>query len=710
MPDLDAFQHGTWLQRIRRAEDSQGKLHETWRRSLKLYNMQYWKEQGYNAQLSDQITPVNYTTTFINTLVAATYSRNPKIFVRARSGERYVKFAETMELLQARDWEENDLKEVLISALIDALITNIGWVENGFIPSVTDNPEPEVAQPEPQGMLDIIQATGNRLLGRQPTPPLAPEGRLDEHQQVGEFFSLRRSPYDVLFPDGFHDYWSMPYLIVRERLRMEDFFNDPRFINKGQAISMVLPESQFKKLSQANFDFRIGLGTSSHVSDQQVIELFTIWDRRSQSTFTLSKGTVVPHIAPHDWPYFSEGFPLIPLQFNQVPDTPEEANAYGFSDVEPITPQVIEKSNIRTDMVDHRRRASIVVFVQKGSSTEDELNNMQHAAPMAIIPVTSLQAIQVSQPIQIPPATLQTESAINSDLDRDSGLQLILADTARTAQFERATVATIAQGNANLKTGYRVDRIEAFARRIARFRAGLFWQYMTKEDVGEIVGFFPDEDQWPTLPSDPELARRRIRRELEFRIEAGSTRPIQDDVLDREQFLRWGSIFQATSPQLFSQIEREFHSTLAKKFREPQIEALVLRATSQEQEQEAQRENQLMLQGHPQSPSACEDHETHLKVHGQLAQQLQQQAGQNGQSDPQTDQLFAILDQHISEHGQLLETRAGATRGGGQGVRQSAAAPSGAETRRMGTPDAASIGGQALNLRAGTGPQGARTA
>ena len=96
--------------------------------------------------------------------------------------------------------------------------------------------------------------------------------------------------------------------------------------------------------------------------------------------------------------------------------------------------------------------------------------------------------------------------------------------------------------------------------------------------IGDIIGQVPSEEEWPELPDDPILARQRVRRELEVRLETGSTRPIQDDVLDREQFIRASAVFQATSPRLFKRIEKQWMAELAKRFRIPSLEALILQA------------------------------------------------------------------------------------------------------------------------------------
>ncbi len=64
-----------------------------------------------------------------------------------------------------------------------------------------------------------------------------------------------------------------------------------------------------------------------------------------------------------------------------------------------------------------------------------------------------------------------------------------------------------------------------------------------------------------------------------------------------------------------------------------------------------------------------------------------------------------LLDAHIQAHEVRLQDLLAGQRSAGQGVRQGAMAPSSAEVSRMGTPDASDVGGQAMNLRRGTGSE-----
>ena len=81
-----------------------------------------------------------------------------------------------------------------------------------------------------------------------------------------------------------------------------------------------------------------------------------------------------------------------------------------------------------------------------------------------------------------------------------------------------------------------------------------------------------------------------------------------------------------------------------------------------------------------------EDHESHIQGH-------QEAAG------------HPLVDQHILAHAQQLQQVAATQKTTGQGVRQSAQAPSAAETRRAGTPAFSDVAGRALNMGAGTGAE-----
>jgi hypothetical protein len=252
-------------------------------------------------------------------------------------------------------------------------------------------------------------------------------------------------------------------------------------------------------------------------------------------------------------------------------------------------------------------------------------------------------------------------------------------------------VANIAQQSSSIKTSYKVDRIESWVKEIGRYQTGIFWQFLSREEVGERLGRVPSEHEWISLPQDVRLAKQWVRDELKLTTEAGSTKPLTVDVLERDNFMNSLAVIQQVAPQLFSQLQRQFVSTLIKKFNEPALEAMVMAAMDQEEQASAMMENQLIMQGMMQVVSPHEDHQTHLMVHQPVAN-------------------TPIGAAHIQAHMVRMEELAGAQKQAGQGVRQQAAAPSAAEvgqkgmTRGMDVQGASlrpSVSGQAAFTRSG---------
>ncbi len=690
MPRLNKDDLNLWKRRLQVDLAAQAVYHDRWKRAIRLFDTSFWDTM--KAQ-NPSIVEVNYSTTFITTLVSAVFARAPRWRIEAKRPGRFYKFAETMTILMEQFKEEAKLKKLATKAVVDASTCNIGWIEQGYFQS-QDNPLPSASQED--GIVERM-STLLRQLGQDPQQreeESAQLGELHEQKRPGSFYLLRRSPWDVIVPEGSYEYESMPYLFVRERMTWEDFIRNPRYKHQDRIGTLALPRSM-RKLdnvktsnfsSVAPFNPKAPSGRIPHDLDRPV-ELFTVWDRRENQVFTMSESSDMPHEDAEGWPYYGEGFPQKPLQFNYVPEIPDERdNFYGFSDIDPIYPQLIEKSDLRTQQTAIRKRAIVKVFVQQGSATESNLEKM--ASPdIELIPVQNINAIQISQPMQIPPAVLQTEDRIDSDLSRDSGMSLLLSDASQQGKVQRATVANLAQQQTTLKTSYKVDAIESWIKQIGLYQVGLYWQFLDVNEVGERLGRLPKQEEWIPLPESTILAKKWIRDELKLSVETGSTKPLNVDVLERDNYMNSLAVIQQVAPNLFAQLQRQFISVLVKKFNEPALEQIVLASMDQEEEQAALMENQLMAQGMLQVVSPNDDHETHLKVHAQQA------------NDP-------VTASHIQAHNIRIQELLGQQQSAGQGVRQSAAAPSAAEIGQGGTTRGVDLNSASNNLGPGSAQAG----
>lgn len=679
---MDPETFALWKRRLSRDLAAQSVHHDRWTRAIRLFDTTYWDDV---KAANPEVVEVNYSTTFITTLVSAVFARAPKWRITAKRPGRFYEFAQTMQVLMEQFRDEVKLKEVGIKCVVDAATCNIGWVEQGYYASVdAPLPTPETGT-DASGMMRRMGTLLRQLTNDRPEAEPASQGELHEQKRPGSFYLIRRSPWDVIKPADSYAYDSLPYLWVRERLTYGDFVKRKELINQDR-LSSVPQSSAMRKLgdrvrggqygTSAIYNPKAPAGVLAHDPDRPV-ELYTAWDRREQSVFTLSEFSDVLHKPEANWPYFGEGFPQKPLQFNYVPEIPDlEDNFYGFSDLDPIEAQVLEKSDLRSQQASIRRRALIKVFVQQGSATETSLQKLR-SPDIEIVPVPNITQIVVSQPIQMPPAVLQYEDRIDSDLSRDSNMNILIADATQLAKIDRATVANFAQQGTASKSSYKVDRIESWMREIGLYQVGLFWQFLTTEEVGERLGRLPTPKEWVPLPTDVGLAKTWVRDELLLSTETGSTKPLTVDVLERSQFMDSLAILQQVDPGLFQQIRRPLVATLVKKFNEPELEALVLAALDPEEQQAAQMENQLMQQGMPQVVGPHDDHLTHDQGHAQTEQ-------------------TPIVVAHRQAHQIRMQELAGAQKTAGQGVRQKAAAPSAAEVGQQGATRRMDVQGAAL--------------
>lgn len=665
---LSADDLALWKRRLQTDRSAQALYHDRWRRAIRLFDTSYWDDF---KRRNPEVVEVNYSTTFITTLVAAVFARAPRWRITAKRPGRFYQFANTMQILMEQFKDEAKLKELAIRCVVDVSTCNIAWLELGFFPSVKEPiPKPETGADQP-GMLRRMNRLFRQLSGTSEPEP-AQQGELHEQKRPGEFYLIRRSPWDVLIPSGHYEYERLPYLIVRERMTWGDFLENPRYVNKDRvgALSLSKVRDQFPQMrtspytSEAMFNPKAP-ASANHQDVDRPFELFTVWDRREQQVFSFSETADATHEPDEDWPYFAEGFPQRPLQFNYVPEIPDEQdNFYGFSDLDPVEPQVLEKSDLRSQEAAIRRRAPIKVFVQAGSATESSLTKM--ASPdIEVIPVQNVQAIQISQPIQLPPAVLQYEGLIDQDLSRDTGLPLLLSTPGQAAQIKQATTSNLVSQTTTLKTDYKVDRIELWLKEIGRYQVGLFWQFLSAEEVGERLGRLPSPSEWIPLPEDVALAKRWVRQELYLNVEAGSTRPLTQELIEASAFMKGLAIVQQVAPDLFQQAKRPLVASLIKKFHDPELEAIILATLDETAVEEAQQENRFLVAGFPQVVGRNDDHQTHDQVHAQVEQ---------------TDLVKAHRQAHLVRVQELLAARKTA----GQGVRQSTASPSAAEINQEG--------------------------
>lgn len=669
---MDRNEIRKWQQRITRAENLQSQKREERIQIIKLYTGTFF---GSPIDNQSEMNEVNFTYEYLKIMVSAIYNRNPFIFSRARSS-KWAAFAETMQTVINYYWREKYLKQKIKKTIVDAALTPPGFIEVGYRLSTTKK-SPSI----------------DEILGLKPikTKTEAEQGELDETIKDDDVYASYISSWNVIWPDGYHDIRDCPYIMKKQTITFEDLMANPTYKPIKAKLRSGAPYQTAQKPTKYRMqDYPINIGTSGVTPgiDNELIpvNLVHIWDKRSRRMFTLAKNFYEDTLFEKDWNYLIDGFSLYPLIFNDIPQTDEKANSYPLSDIVPMIPQLKELSYISSAMNKHRKRAGTLIVAKKGTLTPTEISNLQNASDLDVVefPELTEQALRGFTPPALPNDFYKIRFILLEDLMRISGFnQLISA----ARGIETATESENVRAGALLRQSEKIDIIEDFTVDVARGMAGLIWQFIQdKRRIQNIIGEPVTEEMWPTLPDNEDEAREIIQKELQFNIEAGSTRPPKDEMVERRQWQNEIGILRANFPYRIR--EDKLLKQWLKKIEFRDIDDLVI-TNDDEEIAVAQQENRLLMQGIRQLNSPNENHMLHLKVHSQI----QQTSGLNPTPE---------YDEHVIKHAEYLKEQT-PTIQPQKGDKSIAPITTTPEIRRQGTPTYSDLVG---GTRASTGVGG----
>ena len=618
-----------WFSRIQKAEDFQSKRHEAWNQIMKLYKGEFFSKPTDN---SGEITEVNFTFEYVRVLVSAIYAKDPYIFARANIGKRAA-FAEIMEFALNYYWRELKMKQKIKSCIASSVLTPPGFIELGymFVKEIKDEFTKQLEEEFPE------------LVQQKDTKPLEKQGIFDDTVKEDDIFVKPHTAWKVLFPDGYHNIRESPWMAIVDTVPLLDIKSNPLFSKAKNNINPGIANSPSNNSTSAAFNLKrdvplTNMNGRDNLDEENIpVDLYYIFDRRSQRRFVIVKG-LEEALFDKEWKYLPEGFPLFPLIFNEIPATKDNSHAYPLPDVVPLLPQLKELSKINSAMMRHRKRAGTLILGRKGAVSEEEVTNIQQANDVDIVLMDNIDenSVKTFTPPSLPPDFYRIRDTIMQDLLRISGLPQLLSGG--NSGVETATESENIRLGATLIQSEKVDTIEEFTKDIARYMAGLIWQFKSRRDIEEIYGEPLSEEMWPSLPKkedgevDINKARRIIQKEIHFYIEAGSTRPPKDENVERKLWMDLVTSVKQMFPGRLN--DGVILPQLLKKFDFKDIDQAVI-SFDEEEAQVAEQENQLLLQGIPVPVSPNQNHKIHAQIHANMANQ--------GQSSPQ-------LDQHLLEH------------------------------------------------------------
>jgi hypothetical protein len=596
-----------WKGRIKECEGVQKEMHNEWNVAIDLYNCKY---KDTMATIDSDRVEVNFANWYVTNLVPLLYFRDPYIFFKNET-DSWEKFSNTLEKVVNSEWKRLELKEQFKDVILSGLLTSPGWIKEGYTAQIGQ----DEAKHEEIKQKSIITSIKDAILGNSKTDKNEelPEqkGVLDHHIKEESVFVSWVPSWNILIPPGYPRMRDLPYMIQAEKIAMRDFLDNPQYKNKNdlQMAYEAQKDSGGTRLQKVPYDSS-GVPVDNY-SELTTITLYHIWDRRSQKRMTLSMQGDDWH-RTGDWPYDFDGFPFDDCMFEKTLPSQEKANPYPPNCIRPILPQILEQSNIRTQMSKWRKRSSAIVMAQRDMLSEEDMNQLENSDALQITYLSDIKGVVMTATPPLPNQVFEVGAEIQQDLQSATNMgQLMFAP--QPGQ-RTATQAKMGAQGLQLKISAKQDVIEDLTVRIARKLAQLVWQFYDRDKVEEIIGEKVSEQMWPDLPED-KVERRRVIRSMKVFIDAGSAAPPKDETTDKKQLLDAVSIMSSIAPERLK--KDEVLKSLIKKFKfEKDVDKLVI-TNDDEEIKCAQEENGFLQANHPCIVSPNNNHQIHLQEHAQ---------------------------------------------------------------------------------------------
>lgn len=342
-------------------------------------------------ELGEEAIDVNITRNTLKTSLTPLWLEEPHVTItptvmRLPDGSNNQHRSELTEI-EINYWlRELEVRRQVRKVVLDAEATNLGYLYLGFVTNKQD-----------------VEIEGKRV---EPVP-------LIRH---GQPFIRRHSPKLVLVPPGYWDLEDCPWVDIifhRPLAYVRDRF--PK-----HADSIVSTDRQGMKLNESLSSI---WKESAEKGDWDIVEVHNCWDKTTGTVYIFTTSCDEFLEEPADWPYELEGFPLVQLRFEEIPDefhaTPPMS--YGH-------PQQKELNATRTAMRKNRNRTKRVIFCKNDTLAQEAQAKYAAAVDGEIIGLSNLEDDDIRKaffPVdEIPISTsdIAYDSLIKGDYRETAGL------------------------------------------------------------------------------------------------------------------------------------------------------------------------------------------------------------------------------------------------------------------------------------------------
>ncbi len=432
---------------------------------------------------------------YVDTGIAKMYARDPYFSVNAGQGNT-IQRAHLLE--RVLNWlkKEIKLKNEIERVIRDTLIASHGWIKVGFAGEIGEKPVD--TNDESKGMAETVDN--------------------------GEVFAKFVPWEDVLFDatlcsDPPYDCPWIAHRIVKplEQWKESKLYNWPADIKPN--VSTIQPDG--KKIDEKLKD-----------SDMDLLEVWEIHDTETNKIYAVAEGC---EEFGRDDENTAEmkGLPFSMLKFNPIPKKP-----YPLADITIIMPQILERIKLRGGMLNHIKRWSRQLSVEKGAVSPQELDKFTNGIDGAVIQ----REKGFAPPVPIEYAALQAEIFVLDQLiQKDMDTVIGQNEVDRGAQAPGGTKKTKyeiqeQQQGSFSRNQKRQDKLEDFLSEVASKLVALMKQYydtpryvaitgMSVAEVTEKMGLGVDNVE----PGGIVFTKEDIKGEFDIEVKAGSTLPLNKD-------------------------------------------------------------------------------------------------------------------------------------------------------------------------------------
>lgn len=564
------------------------------------------------ADLGDEAIDVNITHSTRKTVLAPLWLQDPYVTFRP-TRERTTFEGADVDNIRRAEYAETEvnywLRELKIRervtrpCVLDASAANHGYAYLGVIRKKSE----------------LETSDGERT---EPIPEI----------QKGRPFVRRISPKHVLLPPGHTYLEESPWVDIIWLKRLDDVI-DTYGAERTEGLEATHKIFDNRPTNPDN------LSEYLEGEDARLVEIHQIWDKRSKQLLTFADG--------HDqcleeeaWDAETEGFPLVDLSFEDIPD-----DYYGTPEIQYSYPQQKELNALRTNMRSRFNRTKGITWAS-GSISEEVKSAYANAKDGEVVSTGMTDDVDIRRNLLkdegLPPDAnvhIYQRQIMQDILDVDG----VSAEQrgAGDPNIESATASANVEKHAQIRSSDRGDRVRTFYLDIARKIHMLLLQFPNEKRDRLVAGSLAG--QFTRL----KYTLAEIRGEYALEMDLSTTLAENPQTRETRAVMNY-NLFRADPLCNPERLLVDVFKSQNKP--DPAGYLLFLRAPDEE--------FQLVMTGLPAEAHERDNHEVHLKAHNAQMLQISKALEQTTPGDGITMKLqlaLGLMLAHANHHMMLLQ-------------------------------------------------------